>query len=123
VENTLMFKQCPMCNMVWETREAFLADPGLRVVGYQVHFEQLTAGIFILVHICGTSLGIEAEKFADLYDGEMFEARATGTEACPGYCLAREELRPCPAKCECAYVREVLQIVRHWPKANAGQTA
>jgi hypothetical protein len=52
----------------------------------------------------------------DLYDGPVFEQRKTGTEQCPEYCLRKEELASCPAKCECAYVREIIQLVAKWPK-------
>jgi hypothetical protein len=34
----------------------------------------------------------------------------------PGYCNDREILNPCSEACECAYVREIVQIVRKWPK-------
>jgi hypothetical protein len=48
----------------------------------------------------------------------MVEERKTGTEECPGYCLHQDELQPCPARCECAYVREIIQIIRNWPKRD-----
>jgi hypothetical protein len=25
-------------------------------------------------------------------------------------------VEPCPSQCECAYIREILQIIRNWPK-------
>lgn len=84
------------------------------MIGYQVHFEKLTAGLFLFEHICGTSLAIHAHEFQDLYNGPIFTERLTGTEECPGYCLHENDLRPCLAKCECAYVREVVQVILHW---------
>jgi hypothetical protein len=56
--------------------------------------------------------------FRHLYDGPVYAERATGTADCPEYCLYVAELGACLAKCECAYVREILQIVRQWPKAG-----
>lgn len=110
------FKKCPRCNAVWRTQEAFLADPSLELAGYQVHFEELTLGLFLFNHACGTTLAVPAGDFRHFYDGTIFAERLTGTETCPRYCLHETELRRCPAKCECAYVREVLQIVHNWPK-------
>ena len=37
---------------------------------------------------------------------------------CPSYCLPEEGLRSCPARCECACVRETLRIITDWPKAG-----
>lgn len=108
------FKECPMCDHAWETRDRFLGDAGLTLVGYQVHFEELTAGLLLFNHTCNGTLAIEAGDFEDLYDGVVFVDRATGSDDCPGYCLHQDELEPCPAKCECAYVREVMQIIRNW---------
>lgn len=66
---------------------------------------------------CGTTLAIAAGKFSDIYDGPIFKKeRMTGTEECPEYCLNVYELEQCPQKCECAYVREILQILKIWPK-------
>jgi hypothetical protein len=111
-----VFKQCPMCGCVWDSRDAFLCDPCVEIVGYQVHFEELTAGYFVFNHSCETSLAVVVGAFSDLYDGPVFEDRRTGTEDCPQYCLHEDDLRPCPARCECACVREIIQLVRRWPK-------
>ena len=114
------FKRCS-CGKTWGTREDFLGDPAVGLHGYMVHFDALTEGLFLFVHGaagCETSLALTAGDFADLYEGEIFERRVEGTDACPGYCLKKNLLGPCPVACECAYVREVLQIVRDWPKSG-----
>ncbi len=112
------FKVCPLCGETWKSREAFLADPCVRVIGYQVYFQDLEAGMFLFNHDpCRTTLAIEASHFTDLYDGPMLAGRKTGTQQCPAYCLRQGEIRPCPAECECAYVRDVLDTVARWEKA------
>jgi hypothetical protein len=113
------FKTCSMCGFVWPERTSFLSDPTLRIIGYQAHLRELTAGLFLFSHTCGTSLSIQAKVFHDLYNGPIFAERLTGTEECRGYCLREDELRPCPAKSECAYVREVVQVILNWPKRKA----
>jgi hypothetical protein len=110
-------KQCTCCGYVWRTRDAFLGDPQLEIVGYQANFDDLLLGLFLFNHrACGSTIAVPAELFRDLYEGPVYSHRATGTADCPTYCLHKSELAPCPAKCECAYVREILQIVRRWPK-------
>jgi hypothetical protein len=111
------FKACANCGFVWPSRAAFLADPALEVIGYQVNFEELRLGLFLFNHTCRGTLSVAAGVFWDLYQGPIYKERATGGECCPGYCLFREELKACPAKCECAYVREILQILKSRPPA------
>jgi hypothetical protein len=112
------FKVCTLCGETWKGREAFLADPCVRVIGYQVHFQDLEAGLFLFNHdACRTTLAIEAWHFTDLYQGPTLAGRKTGTQQCPAYCLRQDEIRPCPAECECAYVRDVLDTVARWEKA------
>jgi len=100
-------------------RDEFLADPDLRLVGYQVDFEALHLGLLLFNHEvtgCGTTLAIAAGEFADLYDGPLFTAALRGTGCCPRLCLRHHELEPCLNECECAFVRQILQVIRGWPK-------
>jgi len=113
---SVSFKICPQCGFVWTRRTSFLSDPALQLVGYQVHFKELSAGLFLFNHACGTTLSVRAKEFQEFYGGPMFTERLTGTEECQGSCLHEDDLRLCPAKCECAYVREVLQVILQWPK-------
>ena len=110
------FKTCPLCKKAWETRNDFMDDPDVAIVGYQVHFEALTEGLFLFNHSCDATMTLKAGVFKDLYNGPIFEQRLTGTDDCPEYCLIKHELRPCTAKCECAYVREIIQLILIWPK-------
>ena len=116
-ESGSIVKQCTCCGQLWRTRDAFLDDSQLTIVGYQVDFSDLLLGFFLFNHLtCESTIAVPAGLFRDLYDGPVYAHRATGTQDCPEYCLRKSELAPCPAKCECAYVREILQIVRRWPK-------
>jgi hypothetical protein len=111
------FKECTMCGKAWLDREEFLGDRELRVSGYIAHFKELELGLFLFNHEpCGSTLAVKAQQFTDLVDGPVYVERMTGTEECPGYCLRKTKLQPCHAKCECAYVRDVLDRVAHWPK-------
>jgi hypothetical protein len=114
------FKQCPSCRQLWLTREAFLGDGEIELVGYQANFGKLVLGLLLFNHgTCQSTLAVPAERFTDLHDGPVFEERRTGRDDCPGYCLRRNELEICAAKCECAWVRRVLQIIRTWPRERA----
>ena len=115
--NMSVFKKCTCCDDPWFSREEFLGDSKLDFVGYQVDFANLELGYFLFNHLtCQSTIGVHAGLFKDLYDGPIFSERKTNTENCPGYCGDREILNPCSEECECAYVREIIQIVRKWPK-------
>ena len=89
-----------------------MQDDGISILGYQVHFESLEEGLFLFNHSCKGTLSVSVAAFKDLYDGPVFEIRATGTGDCPGHCLHEDELSPCPAICECAFVREIIQLFK-----------
>jgi hypothetical protein len=112
------FKRCPSCGYEWITREKFIEDPKIDIVGYQVNFVDLEEGFFLFNHACGTSMAVMVGEFKDLYDGPVFSERMADTDECPQYCLFEDNMSRCPAKCECAYVTEIIQIVKNWPKRN-----
>ncbi|MGE5280025.1 MAG: hypothetical protein ACM3L6_04700 [Deltaproteobacteria bacterium] len=110
-----MFKRCS-CGARWSRRPDFLGDTGVKLLGYQANFEELELGLFLFNHeTCGTTLALEVRDFGGLYDGPVFEERKTGTAECPSYCLRQDNLDACPSHCACAYVRQIIQIVRTYP--------
>ena len=110
------FKVCTCCRTAWPDRSLFLSDQGLHLIGYQVNYIELGAGLFLFNHApCRTTLAVQASQFQDLYTGPMVQERRTGHADCPGYCLREGELAACPAQCECASVRQILEIVSRWP--------
>jgi len=106
------FKECTCCRFTWLRREDFVADIGISLIGYEANFNTLELGIFLFNHTCGTTLAIDAGTFRDMYSGPVYKERKTGGPDCRGYCLIRTELRVCHNKCECAWVRELIQTLR-----------
>jgi hypothetical protein len=104
--------KCAVCGMEWPDLDSVLADPGLSLVGYQVNFGELRAGFFLFNHSCDNTLALTVDAFRELHDGPVFTERRTGEAECPGYCLRKRELGPCLAKCECAFVRDLIQQIR-----------
>ena len=83
--------------------------------GYQVDFEDLHLGLFFFTHAvpgCGSTFTLHAKAFLDLYRGPRYPERKTLGPECPRLCAQKEQLGRCEAGCECAFVREVLQILR-----------
>jgi len=113
------FKSCNNCQEQWRSLDAFIKDPTIELVGYMPTFDDLTQGLFLFSHGCGTTLACQVGLFEHLYDGPVYQIRKTGEPECPGYCQSKTDLSPCPMTCSCAFVRETLQIIRQWPKADA----
>jgi hypothetical protein len=107
----LSFMKCPGCGFTWNKREDFLIDGRLEIIGYDADFEALQLGKLLFRHSCGMVIPMHVDAFKDLYSGPIYTERKTGTAECLGYCKRRDELKPCPVKCECAWVREVVHII------------
>ena len=112
-----IFKKCTCCQSPWFSRDAFLQDPNIDLVGYQANFCQLELGYFLFNHLtCESTIALPAGHFTDLHVGPIFAQRLIGTEVCQGFCKDTEILEPCENQCECAFVRDIMQVIRAWPK-------
>jgi len=115
------YKKCTCCGIGWKTRDDFLRDCSLVLIGYQANFDSLELGILLFNHTCGTTLAVHAGDFKDLYKGTIYHERKTGTEDCPEHCLHKEDLEPCPAECECSWVREMIQLIKDVEKSQGSR--
>jgi len=108
-----MFKQCNTCKHIWESRDEFISDGNIILIGYQANFMNLKAGHLYFNHNCKNTIVLSTDQFTDLRAGPTFSERKTGTDECPQYCLKKEALDSCQVECECAYVRDIIQLFRH----------
>lgn len=110
------FKTCPNCGVVWETLDAFLSDSELEQAGYQVNFVDLRGGLFYFTHLvegCGTTMAVPVGQFTSLSNRPVLANRRTEEHAsCSNLCVRKGDLSPCPAECECVWVREVMQAIK-----------
>ena len=113
-----VFKTCNNCNTRWSSLDAFLNDPTVDLVGYMPTFDDLVHGLFLFNHHCGTTLASEVGLFTHLYDGPVYRENKYASGDCPGYCQNQSDFSSCPAKCNCAYVRETLRVIKDWPKSD-----
>ena len=111
-----LFNECLPCGAKWVSRDDFLEDPEIEIVGYHANFDDLLAGTFLFNHTCGAALSLSVRYFNGLYEGTIFTERATGSDDCPAYCLYQDQLDKCMVRCECAFVRNIIDIIKKWPK-------
>lgn len=111
-----VFKICPSCSTKWETRDLFLDDQSLKIIGYSADLLKLESSLFYFTHYkegCSTTMAIQAKYFFDLYSGRQYSERKAGTVECPGFCLEKEQLSRCDAFCECAFNREIINMIKN----------
>lgn len=112
-----IFKNCPNCSFTWQSREDFLNDPNTKLIGYQAHINNLEEGLFLFNHhSCKSTMSVLSGNFTSLYSGPNYTDNLHGDESCPEHCLFQLNFEPCPEKCECSYVREIMQIIKAWDK-------
>jgi len=117
-----IFESCPCCGKSWPTRDGFLSDETIVMNGYQADFEILGEGLFYFTHSlasCCSTMTLPAKMFLDLYSGPRYAERKSLSEDCPRYCYDKEQLSRCDVQCECAFVREVVHIIKSGPVAKA----
>lgn len=119
LENSLFeFKRCSVCSHLWRSREGFLSDPSVRFLGYQADLSQTELGLFVFLHdSCGTSMGIKADEFTDLYDGPVFSEPSSGSHEAAQYFLDENDLLPLVTDPAHSYVRDTIQTILGWEKS------
>ncbi len=109
-----IFKTCPACSKKWKTMEDFVSDPSLELNGYKADFKDLEYGMFFFTHKiepCHSTMTIMIEDFRKLYSGPIYKENKAFSEECPRYCIDEKNLARCDAFCECAFVREIMEII------------
>jgi hypothetical protein len=116
-----VIKQCTTCSTQWLTLQQLVEDRNLKIEGYQACFGDADAGLIILTHktrTCGTTLVLPARVFRPLIAGCLPEAHMTLSTPCPRRCSRPRDFEACQVKCDMAWVREVLGLLRRheWPE-------
>jgi hypothetical protein len=107
-----MFKECRSCGAVWADRREFLSRGDVKLVGYQVDFENPEDGLLLFNHTCESTLAVPVSAFLDMYSGPRYPEARTGTPACGGNCLKVHSLDMCNAPCMYAFARGIMQVLK-----------
>ena len=119
------FKTCTLCLKHWNDVKMFLADPTIKLVGYQPDFSNVSLGLFLFNHEasnCGTTMAISMEFFSSLADKKLktvpFSLKIKG---CPSACGDHKNLNPCHnTVCPGTTARNLIQIVKDTQKELCG---
>lgn len=121
-QSRILFKQCPCCGAVWESRQEFLSDPAIHLIGYQPLLTPDMAGFFLFNHArCGTSLGLALAVFQDFAEELEAPEPARREGEVRSWCLVESGGPDCPPKCLCRVVRQIsarIEIATLRPPGN-----
>lgn len=123
IETDTPFRTCSKCGFKWKSRQQFVDDNEIAIIGYQGNFIDMAAGLFYFNHSCKGTFTIRANVFEDLYDGSIFEKSIGGSGSHSDFCLRHKDSRACPVKCECAYVEEITRIFTEKRITSSPETA
>ncbi len=103
------FKKCT-CGKPWNTRDDFLRDKYVKIIGYQPDFISRKYNQFLFQHKtkgCNEFLAVRSSAFADLRERACPDEVCAGKKDCPGYCMNTLDLRICSVACRNATDREL----------------
>ena len=119
-----IFKKCPMCGLIWNTRHNMLSDPLVKLTGYVVNLKEPELGIFTFNHIsCQGTFAAKASFFTDFLHGENFDTSLTGDGNRTQYGLSESELKSCPQQYEISYFRDMIQHMKEFSITNKKELA
>ena len=110
-----LFKVCPTCGHIWQSRNDFIMSDDVNIVGYQSNISDIEKGMFLFNHNvenCGSTIALRVRDFMDLYTGPTFLQPKVGTGECEKRCLEYSDIERCNANCRHAYIREIIQFLR-----------
>lgn len=108
------FKVCTKCKTVWKSREDFIKDPQVKIIGFMANNESVEDGVYLFNHLlpdnaCNTTMGLFVADFLDLYEGQIYSELEMGSKNCSGHCRKIDDLEQCRAHCRNAVARHIIQ--------------
>jgi len=108
------YRKCN-CGKTWKTRDEFLRDKAVKIIGYQPDFINHKYNHFLFHHKtkgCGLFFAVRASDFSDLREKECPNDLCFGHDDCPRYCTDTFELRVCSVTCRNASDRIIASKIK-----------
>jgi hypothetical protein len=110
------FKDCTKCKHAWTTRDEFLHDDEIVLIGFLANNDEFEKGAYLFNHVpagntCNTSFGLYVSSFLDMYEGKIYDDLKMGTEDCSGHCAKIDVISNCHAHCRNAVAREIMHKI------------
>ncbi len=119
------FRVCGACKQSWASWDAFVGDPGIRLLGLQALTDVPDASVLVFEHRCGSSISVLTRRLLHLLplpDPAQSEwPSLRGTAECRRHCFSLEDQAPCDRHCRNARDRELLTLVKELRARPAGE--
>lgn len=107
------FMTCSTCGKQWQSRDQFVDDPNIKIIGFQVNLEAPDNSLYLFNHnqpedSCGSTISIHVSHFLDMYDGPIYNEIKFGSETCRKHCFKINDMERCNNSCRNAVAREVM---------------
>ncbi len=104
---------CPTCRYEWKTRDQFITDPAITLIGFQADFDTFGENLYLFNHNsnknrCDTTFSVYVSKFLDMYTGPIYDDLKFGSEECSGRCAKVDDMQKCNAPCKNVVAREIM---------------
>jgi hypothetical protein len=109
------FRACGSCGKRWRDWQAFLDDPGLRLLGLQSAAHAPETNIIVFEHSCGSSVSVLAAKLRHLIRQPKEQQNLPvlyGTEKCAKHCAYLSDLAVCQNACANAADRRLVRLIK-----------
>ena len=107
-----VFKKCSACDKTWKTREEFLQDAEIDLVGYQSTFTMSKPGLFLFNHVCESTIAIFADVFEDMSDEEIYQSCDAHLDNHPEHCCKSATGESELNSCVCKFAHEMSNKLR-----------
>ncbi len=118
------FKTCGACQQRWASWDAFVGDPGVRLLGLQALADVPDASVLVFEHRCGSSISVLTRRLLHLLPlpdpAQADWPSLRGTAECRRHCFTLEDHAPCDRHCRNARDRELLTLVQALRAKPAG---
>jgi hypothetical protein len=116
------FQICGACKREWPTWDAFVQDPGVRLLGLQSVPSHPGFNLLVFEDSCGSSMSVLARRLRHLLPPPATDAPLPvlfGGEHCRGHCRSLEDLEACDAPCENNRDRALILLIQVLKNAAA----
>jgi hypothetical protein len=115
------FQECGSCKKTWETWKDFIADPEVRLLGFQGSDRYPDTNLLVFEHRCGTSISVLAKRLRHILPKEKQKLELPilyASENCNQYCNKIENLKACDKPCINARDRQLIMMILKMRKAG-----
>jgi len=115
------FQECGSCREAWDRWQDFVADPEVRLLGFQGSDRFPDTNLLVFEHRCGSSISVLAKRLRHILPEDEQKRQLPvlfASEHCNQYCRTIENLKECDRACVNARDRKLILRILEMKKAG-----